>query len=189
MKEALAAREALAAEEPGNVRHRLDAGWTRLALGTLHWKALRLDRADREWTAALRDMEAALRDEPDDSPARDELDNARFDVADKLLQLGLWEEAGELLDRVFRRNPANLAQDGHYWHIHAMLRLLAGDSAGFRAVAPSSSSSSRMSTASSTSIGPAGGPGRPGGPQGPGRRRWRGPGAQPRDNWYILPWG
>ena len=134
LKEALAAREALAGEEPGNVRHRLDAGWTRLALGALHWKALRLDRADREWTAALRDMEAALRDEPDDSPARNELDNARLDVADKVLQLGLWEEAGELLDRVFRRNPASLAQDnGHYWHIHAMLRLLAGDSAGFRA--------------------------------------------------------
>ena len=51
-------------------------------------------------------MEAALRDQPDDSPLRSELDNARIDVADKLLQLGLWEEAGELLDRVFRRNPA-----------------------------------------------------------------------------------
>ena len=131
LNEALAAREALAGEEPGNVRHRLDAGWTRLALGSVHWKALRLDRADREWTAALRNMEAALRERVRRQPRRDELDDARLDIADKLLQLGLWEEAGELLDRVFRRKPANLARGGgHSWHIHAMLRLLAGDPAG-----------------------------------------------------------
>ena len=34
LKEALAARERPGREEPGNVRHRLDAGWTRLALGS-----------------------------------------------------------------------------------------------------------------------------------------------------------
>src|SRR5262249_39757571 len=130
---ALAAREALAREEPGNARHRLDAAWTHLALGALHWKADRLDRADREWTAALRGMEAAVRDGPDDASAWSEVDNARLDLADKYLQLGLCEEAGELLDRVFRRHPASLARDGGLpWHIHAMLRLLAGDSRGSR---------------------------------------------------------
>jgi tetratricopeptide (TPR) repeat protein len=134
LKEALAARDALVAEEPGNARHRLDAGWTHLALGALHWKAVRLDRADREWTAALREMEAALRDRPDDAPEWSEVDNARIDVADRYLELGLWEEAGELLERVFRRRPASLARDGGLsWHVHAMLRLLAGDPSGYRA--------------------------------------------------------
>jgi tetratricopeptide (TPR) repeat protein len=134
LKEALAVREALAGEEPANVRYRLDAGWTHLVLGTVHWKAQRLAQADREWTAGLRVMDEALRDESDDSPARIELDNARIDVADKLLPLGLRAEAGDLLDRVFRRNPAGLAQrDGRFWYLHAALRLLAGDSAGYRA--------------------------------------------------------
>ncbi len=96
--------------------------------------ALRLDQADREWTAGMSAMEAALRDQPDDGPLRSELDNARIEVADKLLQLGLWDEAGELLDRVFRRNPASLAQDdAHPWQLHALLRLAVTDPAGFRA--------------------------------------------------------
>ena len=60
-----------------------------------HWQALRLDQADREWNAGLSAMEAALRAQPNDSPLRSELDNARTDVADKLLRLGLREEAGE----------------------------------------------------------------------------------------------
>jgi tetratricopeptide (TPR) repeat protein len=94
---------------------------------------MRLDRADRQWTDALRDMEAALRNESEDSPERNDLDNARIDVAEKLLALGLWEEAGELLDRVFRRRPASLAQNsGDPWRDHAMLRVLAGDPTGFR---------------------------------------------------------
>ena len=49
----------------------------RLALATIHWSALRLDRADREWTAGLGAMESALRNQPDDNPLRGELDNAR----------------------------------------------------------------------------------------------------------------
>ena len=60
--------------------------------------------------------------------------NAWIDVADKYLGLGLWEEAGNLLDRVFRRNPASLAQRaGHSWHLHALFRNAAADEAGFRA--------------------------------------------------------
>ncbi len=134
LKEALASREALVKDESKDVRYQLDVGWTRLALGKVHWKALRFDQAHREWMSGLRAMEAALRDELDDSPARNELDAAWIDVADKLLRLELWEEAGALLDRAFRRNPASLTPfDGHSWHIQAMLRHQAGDSAGYRA--------------------------------------------------------
>ncbi len=134
LKEALAAREELAKEEPTNVRYPLDVGWTRLALATIHWGASRLDQADRDWSAGLGMMESALRDQPENSPSRSELDNARIDVADKLLRLGLREEAGELLDRVFRRSPASLSLgDGHSWHLQAILRLLEGDPAGYRA--------------------------------------------------------
>jgi serine/threonine protein kinase/predicted Zn-dependent protease len=134
LKQAVAAREALAREEPTNVRDALDAGATRLALAILYWQTARLDQADREWTLGLRAMEAALRDQPAGSTLWSELDTARLDVADKLLRLGLWEEAGELLDRVFRRNPASLApRDGRAWYLHAVLRLLAGDLAGYRA--------------------------------------------------------
>jgi serine/threonine protein kinase len=134
LKEALDARLGLAQEQPDNVRYPLDVGWSRLALAAIPWKALRLDQADREWNAGLSAMEAALRAQPDDSPLQSELDNARTDVADKLLRLGLWEEAGENLDRVNRRNPRSLAQaDGYPWHLHALLRLLAGDLTGFRA--------------------------------------------------------
>jgi eukaryotic-like serine/threonine-protein kinase len=134
LKEALAARQALAQEEPSNVRYRLDTGWTRLALAAIPWRALRLDQADREWKAAIGAFEAALREQPGDSPMWNELDDARMDVADKLLKLELWEDAAEPLDRVFRRHPASLAQrSGHPWMFHALLRLLAADPAGFRA--------------------------------------------------------
>ena len=109
-------------------------GWTRLALGATHWRALRLDEADREWTLGIGAMEAALRNQPSDGPLYSELDNARVDVADKLLQLGLWDKAGELLDRVFRRHPASLAQEGGQpWQLHTLLRLVVTDPAGFRA--------------------------------------------------------
>jgi serine/threonine protein kinase/predicted Zn-dependent protease len=134
LKEALTARLGLAQEQPNNARYRLDVGWSRLALAAILWKTLRIDQADREWTAGFGDMEAALRDQAGDSPLRSELDNARTDVAVKLLELGLWEEAGELLDRVYRRKPGSLAQaEGSPWHLHALLRLRAGDPAGFRA--------------------------------------------------------
>src|SRR5262249_3553924 len=113
---ALHESEALAREHPENLRSRLDTGGTHLAQGTLHWRRLRLARANAEWTDGLNRIEAALRDEAEDSPMRGELDNARIEVADKLLRLGLWEEAGALLDRVFRRKPASLdLYGGHYW--------------------------------------------------------------------------
>ena len=135
LKDALTARESLAKDEPQNVRSRLDVGWTHLALGTVHWKAVRLDLADREWTTGLRGMEAAIRGEPEDSALWNELTNAWIQVADKLLQLGLWEKADELFDHAFKRKPASLViNNGHYWYVHAMLRAPRGDTAGFRTV-------------------------------------------------------
>jgi tetratricopeptide (TPR) repeat protein len=134
LKEALDARRGLAQEQPDNVRSRLDVGWSHLALAAIPWKTLRLEEADREWSAGLRAMDAALRAWPDDGLLQSELDNAWTDIALKLLRLGLWQEARENLDRVYQRNPRSLAQaDGHPWHLHALLQLLAGDQAGFRA--------------------------------------------------------
>jgi serine/threonine protein kinase/tetratricopeptide (TPR) repeat protein len=134
LKEALAARDALAHEQPRNARYALDVGWTRLAQAAVSWKALRLDQFDRGCMTGLGKMEAALGEEPDASPLWTELDNARIDVAEKLLRLGLWEEASEPLGRVFKRSPVSLALgDGHAWLWHALLRLRAGDPAGFRA--------------------------------------------------------
>ena len=105
LKDALKVRETLAGEEPKNVRYRLDIGWTLMALSMVHWKAMRLDQADREWTTALRGMETAVRDEPEDSPSRNELPSAWIQVAEKLLLLGLWEEADELLQRALSAQP------------------------------------------------------------------------------------
>jgi serine/threonine protein kinase/tetratricopeptide (TPR) repeat protein len=134
LKEALAARLALAQEEPTNVRYPLDVGWTHLALGATHWRALQLDQADREWSAGTSEMEAALRKEPKDSPLRSELDTARVEIAEKLLQLGRWEEAANLLDRVYQEHPASLAQqEAQPWKLHALLCLFATDPARFRA--------------------------------------------------------
>ena len=131
---AIAARLALAQEEPTNVRFQLDVGWTRLALAAIRWKALHLDQADREWTAALVAMDAAIREQPGDSPLRIEVDNARIEVATKHLRLALWEDAVQPLDYVFQRKPASLARGtGRSWQFHGLLHLLAGDQAGFRA--------------------------------------------------------
>ena len=157
LKDALKVRETLAGEEPKNVRYRLDIGWTLMALSMVHWKAMRLDQVDREWTTTLRGMETAVQDEPEDSTFRDELPSAWIQVAEKLLLLGLWEEADELLQRAFQRNPASLAFiDGYFLYVHALLRHRAGDAAGFRAASPNSSRDSRTSTTSSTCTGPAG---------------------------------
>jgi serine/threonine-protein kinase len=134
LKEALEARLGLAQEQPNNVRSRLDVCWSRLAVAAIAWSALRLDQADRDWRLGLSSMEAALRDQPGDSPLRSELDEARIDVANKLLRLGLWQDADLLLNSVYRQNPRSLAQaDGYPWYLHAMLRVRAGDPAGFHA--------------------------------------------------------
>jgi hypothetical protein len=78
-------------------------------------------------------MEAAVSNQPDDSPLRRELDNARCEIVDKLLRVELWAEAARQLDSVFLRNPAILAQDyGYLWQFHARLHLMAGNPAGFR---------------------------------------------------------
>jgi tetratricopeptide (TPR) repeat protein len=130
--EALASAAALHSEFPESLRYRLDVGLAHIASGAVHWRALRLSLADSEWLTGLSLMEAALQDEPEDNPARNDLDQARIDVANKLFQLGLWEEAGELFDRVFRRNPSSLSiYGGHYWHLHAMLRKFTGDDRGY----------------------------------------------------------
>jgi tetratricopeptide (TPR) repeat protein len=133
LKDALAVRIALVKESPASVRSQLDVGWTHLALGTIHWKLFQLGQADQEWKAGLHAMETALEGESESSSLRIELDKAWIDIADKLIQFGLWDETRGLLDRAFRRNPASLwERDGHNWYVHAMLRLLAGDEKGYR---------------------------------------------------------
>jgi serine/threonine protein kinase/Flp pilus assembly protein TadD len=135
LKEALAVRTELAQESPVRLRSRLDVGWTHLALGTVDWRAFQLASADREWKAGLSAMEAALRDEAADSSLWTDLEKAWIDVADKLVQIGLWDDAHELLDRAFKRNPGSLSErDGHLWYILAMLKLRAGDQAAYHAV-------------------------------------------------------
>ena len=147
LKEALAARVALAQEEPTNARYQLDVGWTHLALGAAHFRALELDQADRDWSAGTSEMEAALRKEPNDSPLRSELDCARVNVADRLLQLGLWGEAGELLDRIFRRHGATLAQaNGRPWQLQTLLRRGPAIQPASARVARTSSNSSETRT-------------------------------------------
>ena len=134
LKSALAIRDSLAREEPTNVRFKLDAAHTHVILGNSAWKDNRLSDADRAWNEGLAGLEAALKNEPEDSSLRNELDNVKIEIADRMLQLGLMEEPGELLATVFRHNPTNLGlNSGHYWHIQTMLRVLGGDLEGFRA--------------------------------------------------------
>jgi hypothetical protein len=91
--------------------------------------------ADRIWKDGLVAFAVALKDEPDGSYLRDELGTLEIEVADQMYQLGLAEEAGEILQQVILRTPNSLVSaDGHHWRDHAMLRVLVGDLDGFRGI-------------------------------------------------------
>ena len=98
----------------------------------MHCRRYASASADAEWLTGLSLMETALQDEPEDNPARNDLDQVAIDVANKLFQN--WP----------RKKPANSLTassaailrvwdifGGHYWHLHAMLRKFTGDDRGY----------------------------------------------------------
>jgi tetratricopeptide (TPR) repeat protein len=134
LRKSLAVYESLARDKPAFARYRADVGLVHVVLAGVLQQSVRLEQADRERTAGLALIEQALRSEPANSELRVDLDTARLDAADQLLRAGLWEEAGPLLDQVYQHDSSRLlASVGTTWSTHAVLRLLSGDAAGYRA--------------------------------------------------------
>jgi serine/threonine protein kinase/tetratricopeptide (TPR) repeat protein len=129
LKEALALRQALIQETPNSLQYRLDLGSSHLAFASLYWKTGQQARAARAADQGLADLGVALKQSPDSPAVLGPWAGAELAVGAAYLALGLYDEAGEHYARVFDRAPPG---DAGEWRTHTLLRLLAGDQAGYR---------------------------------------------------------
>jgi tetratricopeptide (TPR) repeat protein len=120
---AKAALEELTREEPQNVRYRAALARLRLAIGQLQWKTGRHQAASSELGNVAGTVAVGLKANPRD----DEIANVGTSLSDFYAQLGLWEEAAELLYNCVasvRAAGINASQSGA---LEAQYRLLFGD--------------------------------------------------------------
>ncbi len=99
---ALATREALARDRPGDVRRRADLAATRAAIGRLQWRAGKLADAVRTWDAVRQGLESDLEKHPHEPAIAEQLAAMEMIVGHSYAEAALWEEAAESLRRAVR---------------------------------------------------------------------------------------
>jgi tetratricopeptide (TPR) repeat protein len=102
LDQALAARQALARDNPRNARYRADVASTRVALGRLAWKAGRLAEAAGIWQEVRRHLEAAIEEDPNEPIFARQLAQVEVVIGQSYAEKALWGEAVAALARAVR---------------------------------------------------------------------------------------
>ena len=95
--QALAARQALVRSEPANARYRADVASTRVAHGRLAWRAGRLAEAVGTWQEVCRELEAAIKQHPNEPVFAQQLAQAELVAGQSYAEKALWERAAEAM--------------------------------------------------------------------------------------------
>jgi serine/threonine protein kinase/tetratricopeptide (TPR) repeat protein len=102
LDQALAARQALVRDNPGNARYRADVASTRVALGRLAWKDGRLAEAVSRWQEIRHLLESAIEETPSEPVFTQQLVQSEVVIAQSYAEKALWDEAAEAMERAFR---------------------------------------------------------------------------------------
>jgi serine/threonine-protein kinase len=132
LEKALALWQALATDQPRDVRARIDLSAGRLALADLHWKADRLAEWRRFSRRGVESLEEAVRLAPS-AALEKQLDSAHLSLADRYAELGLWSESAAEMRLALSRVGYGKPHEGEELFLQAgRLFLLAGDQDGYR---------------------------------------------------------
>ena len=102
LDQALAARQALVRDDPGNARYRAEVASTRVALGRLAWKAGRFAEAADRWREVRHLLESAIAESPGEPVFAQQLAQSEAVIAHSYAERALWDEAAEAMERAFR---------------------------------------------------------------------------------------